>query len=275
MLEDLKIKNINNIKEELSEEEIVELEKLLAVARQNPPDIYDIWRMADAAWEEIGCDNENYDEAKYAKYYRHPVWILVSLFSEYDADSLQHRHAISDWIVDKNLKRILDYGGGGGTLARMIADKDASAAIDIYEPFPSGYSIAAIGDYRNIRFVDSLGSDYDCITCVDVLEHVQDPLEMLSRIIGLVETGKYLIIANNFYPEVKCHLPCTFHFRYTFKWFARMMGLVQLGPCKGSHATLYRKKEIVECNWGKIRLFERMSKVIYNVCNPVLEFIRA
>ncbi|MGB1702268.1 MAG: hypothetical protein ACPHFR_04035, partial [Cycloclasticus sp.] len=74
-----------------------------------------------------------------------------------------------------------------------------------------------------------------------VLEHVDDPLKDFACMINKVKTGGYLIVANCFYPVIKCHLPQNFHFRFTFNIFARLMGLRIKGGLKGSHATIFQK----------------------------------
>ena len=89
---------------------------------------------------------------------------------------MKHRHAISDWVATKNFKRIVDYGGGFGTLARLMAQKNKNIQIDIYEPSPSELMLKRISEFKNINFVNQLGKNYDCLISIDVLEHVPDPL---------------------------------------------------------------------------------------------------
>lgn len=254
---------INITKEELPTDDLQTIELLLSRSLHNPPKLEDLWRLMDSVWDEIGCDNKNYNKDKIAQFYNHPVWLLNGLFIEQDDFSMQHRQAISDWIAKKNLNRILDYGGGFGTLARIIAGKDSTISIDIYEPYPNEFAISRNSNYANIHFVSSLDKNYDCIVSIDVLEHVPDPLQVLATMIESVEEDGYLIIANNFYPLIKCHLPATFHFRYAFHTFARLMGLEHLGQCKESHAFIYHKRELKPFSWRKIRMYERISQIMF------------
>jgi 2-polyprenyl-6-hydroxyphenyl methylase/3-demethylubiquinone-9 3-methyltransferase len=187
---------------------------------------------------------------------------------------MQHRNAISDWTVRKKLKKVLDYGGGFGTLARLIAEKDPTISIDIYEPYPSNYAILRTADYNNIQFIDSISNPYDCIVSIDVLEHVSDPLTIFSQMSKSVKKNGYLIIANNFWPVIKCHLPSTFHLRYTFDTFARLMGLELLGPCEGSHAHIYQKRKDVPFNWYRIRMYEQVSRILFPFLNILHVFYR-
>jgi len=258
----------------MSTQEIQELKELLSNSVHNPPTLEDIWKLMDSAWEELGCDNEKLScETNWSNinlFYKHPVWTLNGLFIEQHELSMQHRHVIANWICSNGLMSVLDYGGGFGTLARLIAEKNNEITINIYEPHPSQLASRKIKAYPNIHFADILDGKYDCLVSTDVLEHVPDPLSLLSDMIKCVKVDGYLVIANCFYPVIKCHLPVTFHFRYTFNQFAKMMGLEVLGPCEGSHATLYRKVAEKSFDWSKIRRFEEMSRAVY----PVLELAK-
>lgn len=253
--------NIN--KEGLSKDDLKAIKLLLSQSPHNPPELEDIWQLMDSVWDEIGCNNKNLDRDKISKFYSHPVWLLNGLFIEQHEISMQHRRAISNWIIKKKLKRVLDYGGGFGTLARLIADKDTTILVDIYEPHPSKYAVSKIADYPNIHFVNIFDKTYDYLMGIDVLEHVPDPLKLFSEMIELTKESGYLIIANNFYPVTKCHLPSTFHLRYTFNKFARLMGLELVGTCKSSHATIYQKKKTIPIDWWRIRFYERISRMLF------------
>lgn len=270
---------IDNVHIDNDTEEI--LQKLLKKVNNNPPRCEDIWRIVDNIWDEIGCNNKKPNLEKFTEFYNHPVWLLNGLFTEQDEISLQHRHAISDWIVKKGLKKVLDYGGGFGTLAKLIASKDAMIAVDIYEPYPSKYAISKLANYSNLNFVNSLEKplNYDCLICYTVLEHVVDPLKLFSEMVRLVKKDGYLIVANDFYPVIKCHLPSTFHLRYSFDRFAKLMGLELIELCDGSPAVIYRKKRSIPFNWRKIRIYEQISRVVFpflwmvNVGSIVLKYI--
>ena len=49
--------------------------------------------------------------------------LLNGLFIEADATSMMHRRAIADWVVERgaSIRKLLDFGGGFGTLASLIA----------------------------------------------------------------------------------------------------------------------------------------------------------
>jgi 2-polyprenyl-6-hydroxyphenyl methylase/3-demethylubiquinone-9 3-methyltransferase len=112
---------------------------------------------------------------------------------------------------------VLDFGGGFGTLARMVADSNPTCFVDIWDPFPLRHGMEVCRPYPNIRFVSSPpDNSYDALVCTDVVGHVHDPLSLLSKMVNKVRLGGTLVIYNCFFRVIQCHLPNTFHFRYTF-----------------------------------------------------------
>jgi 2-polyprenyl-6-hydroxyphenyl methylase/3-demethylubiquinone-9 3-methyltransferase len=264
---DLTDKNLTLLEKE-------EIEKLLKRKKENLDDLEQMWYLMDLIWDDFHCDNKNLEWDKIGQFYSHPVWLLNGLFIEQHEVSMGHRHAISDWVVKNNFKKIVDYGGGFGTLARLIAQKAPTINIYIYEPHPSEYGLKRIKEYQNITLIKELGSEYDCLISTDVLEHVPNPLENFKQMIDSVKIGGYLIIANNFYPVIKCHLPQTFHLRYSFNIIAKIMGLEVVGILEGSHATIFRKVKAIQSNWTKIRFYEQISKISFPVIKMLKPILR-
>lgn len=257
--------------------QIQEIKKLLSSCPNNSPSLEQIWQMMDDVWDQLGCDNKNLDWEKISTFYNHPVWILNGLFIEQHELSMQHRQSISNWINlnSEQIKYVVDYGGGMGTLAKLIAESNPSFSMDLYEPYPSEVAIKRLTSYPTIQFVDKLKSrKYDCLISTDVLEHTADPLGIFAQMISSVKLGGYLIMANCFAPVIKCHLPSTFHLRYTFKIFAKLMGLKLIGACQGSHATVYVKEKEKSLNWKQIRQVEALSKSIYPVLKSLHKVYR-
>ena len=251
-----------------------EISRLLSqYTKNNSPSLEQMWEMMDSVWDEIGCDNQNFDIDKINKFYQHPVWTLTGLFIEQDEDSLHNRQSICDWIKQyhNDIKAIIDYGAGMATLAKILASSLPNLSIDLYEPYPSQIVLARLSSYHNIHFVKQLKGDlYDCLISTDVLEHVPDPLSLLSEMINQVKPNGYLIIANCFYPVIKCHLPCTFHLRYTFNIFTRLLGLQRLETLN-DHIHIYQKCKIVAPNWQFLRFLEKLSRILYQF----IEIIRS
>ena len=262
--------NIKLIDKNLTKIEKEEVEKLLKREKQGLDDLEQMWYLMDLIWDDYGCDNKNLDWQKIGQFYSHPVWLLNGLFIEQHDISMGHRHAISDWIVTNNFKDVVDYGGGFGTLARLIAEKNKDIKMNIYEPHPSEFGLKRASEFENIFIIDKLNKNYDCLVSTDVLEHVPDPLKDFSEMIKSVKINGYLVIANCFQPVIKCHLPQDFHFRYSFNIFAKMMGLEVVGLLENSHATIYKKTRTVDINWLKIRFLEKLSKIAF----PLIEILK-
>jgi len=253
----------------LSHFERIEINNILKRTRKCETDLQNIWYLMDLKWDDHGCDSNNLDWDVIAKFYSHPVWLLNGLYIEQDGVSMGHRQAISGWVVKQNLNKVVDYGGGFGTLARLVAEKNPSSFVDIYEPHPSEFGLKRAAEFKNINMQDKLGCNYDVLLSTDVLEHVADPLADFSTMIDSVRIGGYLVVANCFYPVIKCHLPQNFHFRFTFNLFSKLMGLKRIGLLSGSHATIYKKEIDANINWGLIRKVETASKLLF----PLVKFM--
>jgi len=220
----------------------------------------------DEIWTSCGCDASHYDERKYAQFYGHPIWLLNGIFVEQHAESRGHRVAIAEALRLTGSKTILDFGGGFGTLARLITDLMPESRIDIWDPFPPRHGIEVCKSIPNIQFISSPHDEsYDALTCTDVLEHVHDPLVLLVDMIAKVRLGGTLVIYNCFYPLIKCHLPCTFHFIRTFDEFCSMLGLNVVGKTSDDHATIYKKVFSVVPDWAALRKFEAQSRLSYRM----------
>ena len=255
----------------LTVDEVDDIKNLLQREDKNlKTDLEQMWYLMDLIWDDYNCDNKNLNWDKIGEFYFHPVWLLNGLFIEQHELSMKHRNTISDWIVKNNFNNIVDYGGGFGTLARLVATKDIDIQMNIYEPHPSTFGLKRASEFKNINIIKELELNYDCLMSTDVLEHVPDPLNDFSNMIKSVNIGGYLVIANAFYPMIKCHLPQNFHFRYTFNLFAKIMGLKVIGKLEGSHATIFKKIEERDINWREIRLYEKLSRFLF----PIIEFFK-
>jgi len=186
------------------------------------------------------------------------------MFIEQYAVSMGHRQAITAAVAALAPERVVDFGGGIGTLARLLATALPKADIAICEPYPPRHGIESCRPFSNISFVPELTSQrYDVLVSTDVLEHVPDPIELLAAMVDSVHPGGHLLIANCFFPVIACHLPCTFHLRYSFDAFCQALGLDVLGPCEGSLATIYRRSRVLQPDWPRLRAMERRSQRLY------------
>ncbi|MHB0963917.1 MAG: class I SAM-dependent methyltransferase [Gemmatimonadaceae bacterium] len=236
------------------------------------PTVEVIWAAMDRAWHECGCSNAVYDAERYASFYQHSVWLLNGMFIEQDAVSLQHRRAMTRHVAASGAGLVVDFGGGFGSLARMIAAQAPAVHVEICDPFPPRHGVTSCRQFPNIAFVPHLTAGrYDALVCTDVLEHLHDPLATLAEMVDAVRVGGQLLIANHFYPVIACHIPSAFHLRHSFSEFCERMGLRLLGPCEGSHATLYERAAAVVIDWEVIRRAERRSRALF----PLRDFREA
>lgn len=225
------------------------------------PSLEQLWSLMDQAWARHGCDNRSPDPERLARFYSDPVWLLNGMFIEQHDESMGHRRAITASVAAMEPRRVVDFGGGFGTLARLLAAALPQGEISICEPYPPRHGIESCKPFPNIRFVPALTSQaYDVLVSTDVLEHVPDPLALLADMVDSVRPGGHLVIANCFFPVIQCHLPCTFHLRHSFDSFCRELGLEVLGPCTGSHATIYRRQQVLAPDWTRLRAMERSSQ---------------
>ena len=228
------------------------------------PSLEQLWSLMDRAWELCGCDNRNPESDRLACFYSGPVWLLNGMFIEQHAVSMGHRHAITEAVAALEPESVLDFGGGFGTLARLLATALPKAEVAICEPYPPRHGIESCIPFANIHFIPELKSQsIDVLVSTDVLEHVPDPLALLATMVDAVRPGGHLLIANCFYPVIACHLPCTFHLRYTFDAFCQALGLEVIGPCEGSHATIYGRTQVLQPDWPHLRAMERRSQRLF------------
>lgn len=79
--------------------------------------------------------------------------------------------------------RILDYGCGAGLFVEYLREKGFSNAVG-YDRFVSAYSDAALLREGN----------FDAVVLYDVIEHVDDPSELLLSLVDLVVPGGLIVI---------------------------------------------------------------------------------
>lgn len=202
------------------------------------PTLEQVWALVDAAWNECQCDQGVTDE-RVSKFYAHPVWLLNGLFVEQHAESLKQRQNIAEYVANLRPKRVADFGGGFGSLARMIGGLCPTAEINVVEPHPHRMAVYLAEKTSNVRYRSDLIGEYDVLIATDVFEHVQNPLALVESTSAHLKVGGEYIIANCFWPVVSCHLPSTYHFRWS--WHLAMEAM-NLYPGKSvSYGRSYKK----------------------------------
>ena len=96
-----------------------------------------------------------------------------------------------------------------------------------------------------------------------MLEHIQDPLKLLVVMTEAVRLDGYLLIANCFEPVILCHLPTTFHLKYSFDYICESLGLQRVDCIDLPYGALYQKVSNANLSEAKLRRLERWSRRFY------------
>ncbi|MFQ5524843.1 MAG: glycosyltransferase [Thermoanaerobaculia bacterium] len=107
--------------------------------------------------------------------------------------------ALEPWIGS----RVLEIGAGIGNITGWMIPRDRYVASDINENYLHYLTNFAGGKpYLDVARVDledtetfaALGADFDTVLCLNVLEHVRDPLAALRNIYSILEPGGRAVI---------------------------------------------------------------------------------
>jgi SAM-dependent methyltransferase len=241
------------------------VEAFLTLFETDRPSLEQIWAAMDFVWDTLGCDNRAPTEDMFARFYAHPVWLLNGLFIEQHEESLAHRRAFTEWVSGLSPARVADFGGGYGTLARMIGTRCPDTLVQIVDPYPRPEARRACAPFDNVAFVDELDGPYDVVIATDVFEHVPDALALLYEVLAHVRIGGCLLTANHFAPSIKCHLPRTFHFADTWPFFMALAGCRYDGGVRyGQAFTKLTETDMTR----RVRGWERLSAASHRFTAP-------
>jgi 2-polyprenyl-6-hydroxyphenyl methylase/3-demethylubiquinone-9 3-methyltransferase len=143
--------------------------------------------------------NQNFDPAELAKFQD-----LASRWWDKDSE-FKPLHDINplrlDWIADRvqlQQSRVLDVGCGGGILAESMSQAGADVlGIDLAQaPLTvarlHARETGASLEYREIsaeQCAEELPAQFDCVTCLEMLEHVPDPASTVASCARLTKPG--------------------------------------------------------------------------------------
>lgn len=103
-------------------------------------------------------------------------------------------------FVPATARRILDIGCGEGRFGALLKEKLDAEVLGI--EYESGPAAAAVERLDRVFTGDALAitqelepSNFDCITVLDVLEHLKDPFALLTRIKALLRPEGVLVLS--------------------------------------------------------------------------------
>jgi 2-polyprenyl-6-hydroxyphenyl methylase/3-demethylubiquinone-9 3-methyltransferase len=229
-----------------------------------------IWSILDEGWQEV--ENQIKNKASgytfsdlLQEYYQHPVWLINAAFSESDEGTINDRLAAIRLISHVQPRKILDFGGGIGTVSRLCSITLPNAEeIDLVDITDFRNIIQQyLADFKNIRVLEQPDPLYDAVISTEVLEHLIDPVEAIIQINNLLRIGGAFATSYSFAPVIKCHLPQNFHLRKSMFWIIRSLGFGFYGfERRGS--TMYsfvKQSEITDDKIKFARLLASLSKI--------------
>lgn len=228
-----------------------------------PLELQRVWELMDEEWRRCGAGYGPECDERVGRFYASPVWLLNGLFTESDPESVGHREAMADWVGALEPRLVADYGGGFGALARRIARVAPQADVVVVDPFARETAIKVTRTLRNVRFAPALPTACDAVIAQDVLEHVRDPLPVFRTLLEAVRPGGRVVTANCFQPVILCHMPQTFHLRFTFRFIVPALGCRYVGTVPGApHAQVF-ERTTAEPSWRRARARERISRIVF------------
>lgn len=188
-----------------------------------------IWSILDEGWQEV---EDKIKTSKYElsellyEYYQHPVWLINAAFSESDESTISDRLAAVRLISHVQPSKILDFGGGIGTVSRLCSiNLPQAEQIDLVDITEFRDIIQQhLVNFKNIRILEKPEPLYDAVISTEVLEHLIDPIEAIIEINHLLRIGGAFAASWSFAPCIQCHLPQNFHLRSLMFWIIRSLG---------------------------------------------------
>ncbi|MCM1981244.1 methyltransferase domain-containing protein [Lyngbya confervoides] len=239
---------------------------LSSTEQENGVTIQRLWEILDQAWDEMQTPRSQADFPKFLHdYYQHPVWLINAAFSESDEGTISDRLAAVRLIAHTQPKKILDFGGGIGTVARLCSmNLPYAEKIDVVDITDFRQTIQSyLAEFPNIRVLERPDPAYDAIISTEVLEHVLDPIETVVEMNALLRIGGSFAASWSFAPCIKCHLPQNFHLNRLMPWIIRSLGFGFYGfERRGSRVYGYVKQaDVTPKMMRQARWLEQVSRL--------------
>ncbi|MCB0170539.1 MAG: class I SAM-dependent methyltransferase [Anaerolineae bacterium] len=239
---------------------------LSSTERRHGITLQQLWRLTDQAWDELNGANTNNRgvERFLSEFYQHPVWLINAAFCESDPSTINDRLAAIRLIRHVAPSKVLDFGGGFGTVSRLCAETIPDVnTIDLVDISETRHVVQQyLSEYPKIRVLEKPAPLYDAVVSTEVLEHVIDPIETVIEINNLLRKGGAFSASWSFVPVVKCHLPHNYHLQTIMLWIIRSLGFGFYGfERRGS--TVYgfvKHSDITPRMVKKARLLEKIAK---------------
>ena len=129
---------------------------------------------------------DHFSKADFERYVYNEQYPLID--PDYKEARPRHNAKVVARLLDQAPPaRILDYGGGNGTLAELLLEAGFSD-VTTYDPF--------------VRRFDSRPDGlFDCVICFEVLEHSTDPSKTLRDIAGMLTYSGLILISTLLQPD--------------------------------------------------------------------------
>lgn len=114
------------------------------------------------------------------------------------------RLQLIDKVIGLKDKNVLDVGCGGGILSESMAVQGANVTgvdlgkelLDVADlhSLDSGVTV----NYQHIsveKFAQQQAEQFDCVTCMEMLEHVPDPISIINACAELTKPGGYVFLS--------------------------------------------------------------------------------
>jgi 2-polyprenyl-3-methyl-5-hydroxy-6-metoxy-1,4-benzoquinol methylase len=144
-----------------------------------------------------------------------------------------YRHSRTDIVshISHGSERVLDVGCAEGLLGAMLKQQGRAKEVIGIELFPAAANVARLvldrvicGDIESVDLKSHglLDSSFDYILCADVLEHLNNPEIVLSKLVKLLKPdGKFIISL----PNVR-HWSVLFPLLFKGEWKCQPQGIL-------------------------------------------------
>jgi 2-polyprenyl-3-methyl-5-hydroxy-6-metoxy-1,4-benzoquinol methylase len=155
-----------------------------------------------------------------------------------------------DKVAEIAVGDVLDYGGGDGSLSMRLRERGLRVT---YVDIPSTSKDFASWVFRkrglNIDVLDAFedseiiwGRQYDTVLCIEVIEHVTNPTDLLGRLTRSLRNGGKLIITRLNCPGPTAEWPMHFRLPIDGEAFLSSCGLVKEENAFDGDRSLWVKK---------------------------------